>query len=351
MQNIDVPNNSPKEIVLNRPEEITIVGAGLVGSLLALMLGRLGYRVSVFEKRPDMRNKEVDAGRSINLALAERGINALQRAGLMDEVEKLLIPMKGRMLHDVNGELEFFPYGQRPEEVIYSVSRAGLNELMMTEAESSKQVELRFDHELNSIDFEKQTIQFYDHGSKSEKEISYSILLGADGAGSRIRRWLLPAVSGNDDSELLDHDYKELTIPAGNDGSHLIDKEALHIWPRGGYMLIALPNLDGSFTVTLFLKKEGEPSFASLLDRESVDKFFLEQFPDAMQLIPDLAAEFFENPTGILGTVRCTPWLLKDSVMIIGDASHAIVPFHGQGMNAGFEGLCRFRRFAGQAQS
>ena len=306
------------------------------------MLGNLGYRVVVLEKRADMRDQEVEGGRSINLALARRGIHALEKANLMDDVEKLLIPMRGRMLHSVAGKLDFVSYGQREEEIIYSVSRSGLNELMMSAAESSKQVELRFEQELNSIDFDNKKIFLQDLKKKQEQSVDYQVLIGADGAGSRVRRALLSAVDGNDHSELLDHDYKELTIPASSDGSHLIDRESLHIWPRGGYMLIALPNLDGSFTVTLFLQKQGEPSFAMLKDKTSVDKFFKTEFADAFKLIPNLSDEFFENPTGILGTVRCTPWRLDESVLIMGDASHAIVPFHGQGMNAGFEDCTLF---------
>ncbi len=327
---------------MNKPDEITIVGAGLVGSMLALMLGNLGYRVKVLEKRGDMRNQTVDGGRSINLALAERGIHALKKAGLMKQVEPLLIPMKGRMLHDVTGALDFLPYGQKANEVIYSVSRSGLNALMMTAAESSERVSIEFEQELEAINFEQQTLHLLSLTSGEKRSLEYQILIGSDGAGSRVRRALLPAVAGNDDSHLLDHDYKELTIPAALDGNHLIEKEALHIWPRGGYMLIALPNLDGSFTVTLFLNKTGDPSFEQLSDEASVNHFFQDQFPDAFALIPDLGKEFFENPTGILGTVRCSPWLLDESAMLIGDASHAIVPFHGQGMNAGFEDCAVF---------
>ena len=301
------------------------------------MLGNLGYKVLVLEKRADMRDQEVDSGRSINLALAERGIHALRQAGMMSRVESLLIPMKGRMLHSVDGEMEYFAYGQRPDEVIYSVSRSGLNELLMDAAEESKHVELKFEQELKSIDFGANTIEIFDMPRGVDNQHGYEVLIGADGAGSRVRRAMLPAVDGNDDSELLDHDYKELTIPAGPEGTHQIEKEALHIWPRGGYMLIALPNLDGSFTVTLFLNKTGPVSFESLSSPQDVESFFAEQFGDAMALIPDLAKEFFENPTGILGTVRCSPWRLEDEVLLIGDSSHAIVPFHGQGMNAGFE--------------
>ncbi len=320
---------------MNRPQEITIVGAGLVGSLLAVMLGRLGYRVVVLERRADMRNHEVDGGRSINLALAERGIHALRQAGLLNRVEPLLISMKGRLLHNEDGGLEFMSYGQRPHEVIYSVSRSGLNALMMDAAEESDQVRLVFETDLTNVDFGANSIALQNRSQAYQR--TYEILIGADGAGSRVRRALLPAVGGTDQSTLLDHDYKELTIPASADGTHQIDKHALHIWPRGGYMLIALPNLDGSFTVTLFLQKTGSPSFAELQDRDAVEKFFKTKFPDALQLIPDLGTEFFDNPTGILGTVRCSPWVLNHSVMLIGDACHAIVPFHGQGMNAGFE--------------
>ena len=322
---------------MKRPELITIVGAGLVGSLLGVMLGKRGYRVQIFEHRPDMRGQHVAAGKSINLALAERGIHALKQAGLMEAVQPLLIPMRGRMLHDVDGRTEFQAYGQRPHEVIYSVSRSGLNELMLTAAEDSKRVEVLFEHELNSIDFDSNTIHLTDIKNSNPIAVTAELLIGADGAGSRVRRSLLPFVNGLDRSELLDHDYKELTIPPNAQGLHQIDRESLHIWPRGGYMLIALPNLDGSFTVTLFLQKQGTPSFAELDDRQSVQDFFSRQFPDAMELIPNLADEFFENPTGILGTVRCDPWIDQDCVMLIGDASHAIVPFHGQGMNAGFE--------------
>lgn len=322
---------------MNRPEQITIVGAGLVGSLLSVMLGNLGYKVLVLEKRADMRDQNVDSGRSINLALAERGIHALEQAGLMDKVQSLLIPMKGRMLHSVAGHLEYFAYGQRPDEVIHSVSRSGLNKLLMDAAEASNNVELRFGQELKSVDFDVNTLSIVEMQTGDEVQLGYEILIGADGAGSRVRRAMLPAIDGNDDSELLDHDYKELTIPAALDSTHLIEKEALHIWPRGGYMLIALPNLDGSFTVTLFLQKKGPVSFESLSTPQAVEAFFNEQFPDAKALIPNLAEEYFENPTGLLGTVRCSPWRLENEVLLLGDSSHAIVPFHGQGMNAGFE--------------
>lgn len=320
-----------------RNQAITIVGGGLAGSLLSVMLGRRGYDVTVYEKRPDMRKQQVDAGRSINLALAHRGIHALAQADLMDEVQPLLIPMRGRQLHLPDGQQEFSPYGQRDHEVIYSVSRELLNSLMMTSAEKHELVNVVFEHSCESIDFDAKTVTFRELAQDTLKTVPYDVLIGCDGAGSRVRRQMMPVVNGTSQSEFLDHDYKELTIPPSEEGTHQIKREALHIWPRGAFMLIALPNLDGSFTVTLFLPKTGDSSFESLSDRESVIDFFQKHFPTALALIPNLADEFFENPTGSLGTLRCEPWHLEDSVAILGDAAHAVVPFHGQGMNAAFE--------------
>ncbi|MEZ6097299.1 MAG: NAD(P)/FAD-dependent oxidoreductase [Pirellulaceae bacterium] len=320
-----------------RQERITIVGGGLVGALLATMLGRRGYQVTVFEKRPDMRKTEVAAGRSINLALAERGLKALRRAELDDDVEPLLIPMRGRMLHPLGGELEFSPYGQLEHEVIYSVSRGILNERMLTASEESKNVTFYFDHECTGVDLDGKTIQLMNHQTGERRSHDFEILLGTDGANSAVRDAVVNCAGGTWTTDWLDHDYKELNIPPGPDGSFQIDKNSLHIWPRHGYMLIALPNLDGSFTVTLFLQKEGDPSFSKLTDEAAVESFFLEQFPDAHALLPDLKQDFFHNPTGVLGTVRCTRWTDGQSACLLGDAAHAIVPFHGQGMNAGFE--------------
>lgn len=330
------------------PQSITIIGAGLAGSLLSVLLGQRGYSVTILERRADMRQQNVDAGRSINLALSSRGIYALRQAGLMDEVEKLLIPMRGRMLHLENGTTQFSPYGQRPEEVIYSVSRRDLNCLMMTAAETAPPVNVIFNQKLESIDFKNQTICVTDEVNQTLRTESYEMLIGADGAGSRVRRALLPIVNGHSTSELLDHDYKELEIPAGPNGSYQIEREALHIWPRGSYMLIALPNQNGSFTVTLFMPKTGQPSFESLADAAAVTRFFREHFPDALALIPELVTDFFANPQGILGTVRCQPWHFKNSALLIGDAAHAIVPFHGQGMNAGFEDCSELVRLLDQ---
>jgi kynurenine 3-monooxygenase len=317
--------------------KITISGAGLVGSLLSVLLGQRGYEVTIYERRPDTRSNTEDSGRSINLALSSRGIHALKMAGLMDDVEKLLIPMRGRMLHFQDGTQEFSPYGQRPNEVIYSVSRRDLNELMVTAAVKAKPVNVVFEHQLESVDFDSSQLTMLDLKTKAMVEQDFDLLIGADGAGSRVRRALIEKTNGQSDSQFLDHDYKELEIPAGDSGSWQIEKEALHVWPRGGYMLIALPNQDGSFTVTLFMPKTGENSFESLQNEADVTKFFNEHFADAVKLIPDLATDYANNAQGRLGTLRCSPWFVDDQCLIMGDASHAIVPFHGQGMNSGFE--------------
>jgi kynurenine 3-monooxygenase len=261
----------------------------------------------------------------------------------MDKVEQLLIPMKGRMLHDIAGKLTLQPYGQKPEEVIYSVSRAGLVSLLRDEAEATGNVEFHFQKKLIGINSEEKTIQLKDEETDNEESHQYEILLGADGAGSKTRRTLERLGVEGFSSDLLEHSYKELTIPAGKVNKFQIEKEALHIWPRGGYMLIALPNLDGSFTVTLFMPNKGPVSFEAFKDKAEVNAFFNEQFSDVLELIPSLADDYFNNPTGILGTVRSENWSYKD-ILLFGDASHAIVPFHGQGMNCGFEDCSELNR-------
>lgn len=332
--------------MISDENEVTIIGAGLVGSLLATVLGRLGYQVSVYEKRPDLRRTAIPAGRSINLALAERGMHGLRVAGVMEAVEPLLIPMRGRQLHLADGRLEFAPYGQHPWEVIYSVSRPGLNGVLLSAAEATGHVTIHFEQECTAVDLENYKIRLWDHRNGQETPRPFRWLLGADGAASILRHAIVEASGGTESMDLLDHGYKELSFPAGPNETFLVEKNALHIWPRGGFMLIALPNLGGSFTVTLFLPRQahagGEWSFDRLVDAKSIEMFFREQFPDARAMMPRLEEEFAENPLGELGTVRCWPWSYRDRALVMGDAAHAIVPFHGQGMNAGFEDCAVF---------
>ena len=318
-------------------KHITIIGAGLTGALLGLRLGQRGYKVDLFERRPQTRENTGDSGRSINLALSRRGIDALKMVGMMEEVTPLLIPMKGRMLHMEDGSEKFSPYGQRDDEVIYSVSRRDLKRLMVAQAVEAPDVNVVFEQKCIAIDFESSQLTLEKVGTGSSQEKAFELLIGCDGAGSKVRRSLMEQIGGQSTSDFLDHDYKELEIPAGAGGTWQLEKEGLHIWPRGEFMLIALPNLDGSFTVTLFLPKQGTPSFESLADKQSVDAFFKKTFPTARALMPDLVEDFFGNPTGRLGTVRCQPWHLEDQCLLLGDAAHAIVPFHGQGMNCAFE--------------
>jgi kynurenine 3-monooxygenase len=324
--------NSPTHI----PADVTIIGAGLAGSLIALLLARRGDRVQVFERLPDMRRTQIAAGRSINLALAARGIRALELAGLVPNVMPLLIPMRGRVLHEPDGALTFVPYGQREHEVIYSISRPGLNRLLLDAAEEAGAT-IQFRKTLEDVHFASRTLRFVDASSGSRQEAAMSKVIAADGAGSVLRHAAIEQLGIQCSEELLPHAYKELTLPAPDDARHRIEKNALHIWPRGGFMLIALPNLDGSFTVTLFLPEKGPVSFESLADTAAVDAFFAEHFADARELMPHLTAEFAQHPAGIMGTVRCARWNVAEDVLLIGDAAHAITPFHGQGMNAAFE--------------
>lgn len=309
-----------------RKPEITLIGAGLAGSLLAVYLARRGYRVRLFERRPDLRKVEISAGRSINLALANRGIHALREVGLMPKIEPVLIPMKGRMLHDERGNLQLLPYGNKPHEVIYSVSRGGLTALLMDAAEEAGDMKILFDRHCRDFDLPGQRFR------AGDEQASFEILIGTDGGGSEVRDAVMRATHGKASEEMLAHSYKELTMPA--DRARGMERNALHIWPRGEFMLIALPNPDGSFTATLFLPNT---IFDELNDPHRLMEFFKEEFPDSMKLLPDLGEQFFANPAGRLGTVRCWPWHYEGQALLLGDAAHAIVPFHGQGMNAAFE--------------
>ena len=315
--------------------QVTLVGAGLAGSLLAVFLARRGFQVEVYERLPDMRRHEIPAGRSINLALAHRGIRALEAVGLYGEVQKLLIPMRGRMLHALDGATSLTPYGRTASEVIHSISRPGLNMLLMDAAEKAG-ARIHFGRRCEDVDFDGSIARFVDEAGK-QHEVRTATLIATDGGGSAVRQALAKQRGVEVREDILPHAYKELTIPAGPGGRHRMEKEALHIWPRGGYMLIALPNLDGSFTVTLFLAREGVPSFAALEQPKALQEFFATQFPDALALIPDLAREFYAHPTGLMGTVHSASWHAGGRALLLGDAAHAIVPFHGQGMNCALE--------------
>ncbi len=332
-----------------KDKSITLVGAGLVGSLLAVYLSKRGYQVTIYERRPDMRSNRISAGKSINLALSDRGWRGLEGAGLGEDIRKVAIPMNGRMIHNPGGGSAFLPYGKEGQ-AIYSVSRGGLNCVMMDLAEKHG-ARILFNERCTQVDLESGTATFENGLTHQVTQVKAGLLIGSDGAFSAGRLALQLATDRfNYSQQYLEHGYKELTIPAGEGGAFRMEKNALHIWPRGGYMLIALPNMDGSFTCTLFFPFEGDPSFSSLKTEKEVRDFFRSVFPEAASLIPDVAADFFANPTGSLVTVRCFPWSYKDTVMLIGDAAHAIVPFFGQGMNCGFEDCTVLNRLLDEHQ-
>ena len=325
---------------MSKKENILIVGAGLCGSLLALRLAQRGYKVAVYESRPDLRTTDISAGKSINLSLSDRGFKALRLAGVEEKARDICIPMYGRMVHDIEGNIFASNYSGREGEYINSISRGDLNGILLTEAEKHENVNIHFNHKCTAIDIEKTTAKFQNYTTKEEVSVSADVIFGTDGAGSILRKsyYLERKFLFSYSQEYLTHGYKELEIPAAANGKHLISKDHLHIWPRGEYMLIALPNMDGSFTVTLFLaNEEGVYHFKGLDTEEKIFHFFKEQFPDALALIPNIAKEFSDNPTGALGTVKCSPWHYKNNTVLMGDAAHAVVPFYGQGMNASFE--------------
>ncbi len=322
-------------------DKITIVGGGLVGSLLSIYLAKRNYKVDVYERRPDMRKEEISAGRSINLALSDRGWHGLEGAGIADEIRKIAIPMKGRMMHDLEGKLTFQPYGN-PGQAIFSVSRGELNMKMVNLAEAFENVTYHFNERCVGVNLETATSVFENQNTGERKEVKADRIIGTDGAFSAVRLQLQMTDRFNYSQDYLKHGYKELNIPPADSGGWRIEKNALHIWPRGNFMLIALPNEDGSFTCTLFFPFEGEQSFETLRNENDVLSFFNEVFPDAVPLMPTLTEDYFSNPTSSLAIIRCFPWSWKDKVLLMGDASHAIVPFYGQGMNSGFEDVSVF---------
>jgi len=321
-----------------KTQEVHVVGGGLVGSLAAIILAQRGFSVALYERRADMRKTAMSAGRSINLAVTARGLKALDEVGLKQEVLKLAVPMKGRMLHDVDGKTTLVPYGQKENEVINSVSRGELNKLLLAKAGSYDNVEIFFNQRCAEYDVPSSTLTFSDEETKKQEQVKAEVVIGTDGAGSVLRAVMLASAKNPQFSEeFLAHGYKELVIPAARNGGFQMEKNALHIWPRKSFMLIALPNIDGSFTVTFFFAHEGKESFAALKSEADVMDFFMRVFPDATKLMPNLAKDFPNNPTGVMGTVKCRPWHIGGRAMLLGDAAHAIVPFFGQGMNCGFE--------------
>jgi kynurenine 3-monooxygenase len=319
---------------MSSTKHIAITGAGLVGSLLAIYLRKRGYAVTVFERRGDLRKTDLYAGRSINLALSTRGIKALEEIGLAEEIKKAAIPMHGRMMHSLQGDLSFLPYGKQGQ-FINSISRSNMNTLLINEAEKLG-AEFLFDYRCLQVDLDQTSLTLHNNISNTTATRQYDLIIGADGAFSAVRGAMQFTDRFDFSQDYIDHGYKELHIPAGAGNAFQLEKNALHIWPRESFMMIALPNPDGTFTCTLFFPFEGQPSFQTLRDDPAIRNFFMSNFPDAVKLMPGLLEDFHSNPTSSLVTMKCFPWV-RNKTLLIGDAAHAIVPFYGQGMNAGFE--------------
>lgn len=321
---------------MSSDKTVTVLGGGLAGALMALYLGRAGYSVELFEKRPDPRLGKADSGRSINLALSTRGIHALRDVGALEEVMKMSVPMRGRMIHGTQSPAVFQSYGSTEEEVLHSVSRLGLNLVLLNLAGEMPSVRLHFGLRCEHLDLDNRYLYFKNESGESVQH-DYQVMVGADGAFSAARSAMQKLDRFNYDQHYIEHGYKELCIPAANNGSFAIEPEALHIWPRGTFMMIALPNKDGSFTCTLFWPFRGPNSFEALQEEKEVERFFRATFPDAVPLMPTLAQDFVKNPVGSLLTVRSYPWHVGSHTVLVGDACHAVLPFYGQGMNAAFE--------------
>jgi kynurenine 3-monooxygenase len=316
--------------------KVTLIGAGLNGPLLAILLKQRGFDVEIYERRADMRRVGMSAGRSINLAVSTRGIHGLKKAGVWDQMQRIIIPMRGRMMHSITGELTFQPYGKNETEVIHSTSRAALNIALLDAAENLG-VAIHFSQRCAGCDLKTGAISLRNEETGSTMAHAADVVIGCDGSASAIRSAMAQIRTFNLKEDQLDYGYKELTIPASPDGKHLLEPHALHIWPRGNLMLIALPNIDGTFGCILFLPFEGADSFAAVHTESDVVRFFESYFPDALRLMPDLASNYFANPTGSMVTVKCNPWHVGGKVLLLGDSAHAIVPFFGQGINCGFE--------------
>ena len=320
-------------------KKVAIIGAGLAGCLLANYLGRRGYAVELYERRPDPRSGILERGRSINLALSERGLDALRRIGLDKQVMKDALPMKGRMIHPISGALDFQQYSSDGERAINSIGRGALNNALLDATDAK----IHFDRKLVWLNAATGQMRFED-GSRQVSTAKADIVIGADGAGSAVRGQLLEQGLLQESLDFLDYGYKELMIPAAADGSWVLDPGALHIWPRGKSMMIALPNPDRSFTCTLFWPNGGTESFASLTSPAAIMRHFERNYPDVPPIAPTLVEDYQHNPIGLLGTVRCAPWHAAGRVLLIGDAAHAIVPFYGQGANAAFEDVVELDR-------
>jgi kynurenine 3-monooxygenase len=322
---------------MSTQKNITVVGAGLVGSLVSIYLAKRGYKVDVYERRGDMRKANMIAGRSINLALSDRGWRGLEGVGIADEIKKIAIPMYGRAIHMKDGSSTYQAYG-KDNQAIYSVSRGGINMRLMDLAEQQSNVTLHFEERCDKLDRKSNELSFFNTSTNKTTDVKSDIVLGSDGAFSAVRTQMQFQSDRFDYQQFyIDAGYKELVIPAGPNGEHLIEKNCLHIWPRGSFMMIALPNMDGSFTCTLFFQMEGKVSFDTIKTKEEVMAFFKQEFPDAVPLMPTLIEDWMTNPTSSLVTVKCKPWVWDEKIALIGDAAHAIVPFYGQGMNCGFE--------------